>query len=104
MEKQRITRSEMLADMDIRTLPDGRSRVVAVKYVEPGGKLRFFPQCTIGGAGRMDNKKWRVRGVTPCDCTGQPEDHVHPVRIFNVVEYNGKVVYNKISSDADTVQ
>ena len=104
MDKKTITRSEMLADMDIRTLPDGRRRVVSVKYVEQGGKLRFFPQCTIGGAGRMDNKKWRVRGITPCDCKGQPEDHVHPVRIFNVVEYNGRKVFNKTTSDGDTVQ
>ncbi len=102
-EKEIVTRREMLADMDVRTWPDGRRRVVSVKYVEQGGKLRFFPQCTVGGAGRMNNKQWRVRGFTPCDCKGNPEDHVHPVRIFNIVEYNGRRVFNRISSDEHSV-
>lgn len=104
MVKKTITRSEMLADMDIRKLPDGRRRVLAVKYVEKGGKLRYFPQCTVGGAGKMNNKEWRVRGITPCDCKGQPEDHVHPVRIFNIVEYNGRKVWNKIATDGYSLQ
>lgn len=99
MEKQPITRREMLADMDIRTYPDGRRRVVSVKYVQSDGKIRFFPQATVGGAGKMDNKKWRVRGFTPCDCKGQPEDHVHPVPIFNIIEYNGHKVFNPLTTD-----
>lgn len=101
VKNEKISRKEMLADMDVRTWPDGRRRVVSVKYVEQGGKLRFFPQCTVGGAGRMNNKQWRVRGFTPCDCKGQPEDHVHPVRIFNIVEYNGRRVWNALSVDAE---
>lgn len=106
MEKKTITRKEMLADMDIRTYPDGRRRIVSVKFVQADGKLRFFPQATVGGAGKMDNKKFRVRGFTPCDCKGNPEDHVHPVCIFNIIEYNGKVVYNELSTDnnGNTVQ
>lgn len=103
MEKKTISRREMLADMDIRTYPDGRRRIVSVKYVQGDGKIRFFPQATVGGAGRMNNKKFRVRGFTPCDCKGQPEDHVHPVSIFNIIEYNGKTVKNPLSTDGNSL-
>lgn len=87
-----MTRREMLADMDIRTLPDGQRRVVSVKYIDKTGKLRFFPQATVGGAGRMNNQQWRVRGFTPCDCKGNAEDHVHPVGIYNIIMYNGRKI------------
>lgn len=92
MTDDKMTRSEMLADMDIRKHPDGRRRVISIKYVDNSGKLRFIPQATVGGAGRMNNKQWRVRGVTPCDCVAHPIDHVRPVNIFRVLLYNNRKI------------
>ncbi len=90
MDNKTMTRREMLADMDIRTHPDGRRRIVSVKFVDKEGKLRFFPQATVGGAGRMNNQQWRVRGFQPCDCKANPEGHVYPVSIFKIIKYNNR--------------
>ncbi len=93
MEKT-ITRQQMLDELDIRQLPDGRKRIFSVKFVTAEGKLRFFPQAYACGAGKMNNKVYRLRGIQPCDCQGVPEKgmHVYPVRINNIIMYNGKKV------------
>lgn len=84
----------MLDELDIRTLPDGRKRIFSVKFVTQQGKLLFFPKAYACGAGRMNNKVYRVRGIQACDCQGVPEPgiHVYPVRIYNIVKYNGMTV------------
>lgn len=91
-KKDPITRQQMLQMLDIRTTPEGRPIVYSAKFVEVSGKLRFFPQCTVCGAGRMNMKQNRVRGLQPCDCKGNPEGHVYPVRIDNILEFNGRKV------------
>lgn len=91
-KKAPITRRQMLQQMDIRQTPDGRPIVYSVKFVEASGKLRYLPQCTICGAGRMNVKQHRVRGLQPCDCKGAPEGHVYPVRIDNILNFNGHPV------------
>lgn len=85
-----ITRKQLLDELDIRTLPDGRKRIFSVKFVTAEGKIVFFPQAYACGAGRMSNKQFRLRGIQPCDCQGNPELHVYPVRIDNFVSYNGR--------------
>ena len=87
-----ITRNQVLDELDIRTLPDGRKRIFSIKFVTAEGKLVFFPQAYACGAGRMNNKQYRVRGIQPCDCKGIPELHVYPMRIDNIITYNGKRV------------
>ncbi len=86
----------MLDELDIRTRPDGRKRVFSIKFVTSEGKLVFFPQAYACGAGRMNNKLYRVRGIQACDCEGNPERgiHVYPVRIYNIIKYNGMTVVN----------
>lgn len=90
-----ILRNDMLQELDIRTSPDGRKRIFSIKFVTAEGKLVFFPQAYACGAGRMNNKAYRVRGIQPCDCKGNPELHVYPVNINSIIAYNGKqVVFN----------
>lgn len=87
-----IRRNQMLDELDIRTLPDGRRRIFSIKFVTAKGKLIFVPQAYACGAGKMDNKQYRLRGIQPCDCQGNPESHVYPVRIDNIIAYNSKRV------------
>ena len=89
-----ITRQQLLDELDIRTLPDGRRRIFSIKFVTAQGKLIFFPKAYACGAGRMNNKVYRLRGIQACDCLGVPEPgiHVYPVRIYNITQYNGKTV------------
>lgn len=90
-----ILRNDMLQELDIRTTLDGRKRIFSIKFVTVEGKLVFFPQAYACGAGRMNNKAYRVRGIQPCDCKGNPELHVYPVNINSIIAYNGKrVVFN----------
>ena len=90
-DKAPITRRQMLDMLDIRRTPDGKPIVYSCKFVEANGKLRFLPQCIVCGSGRMDMKQNRVRGLQPCDCKGVPDPgtHVYPVRIDNILEFNG---------------
>jgi len=87
-----IRRNLMLSDMDIRTDDQGRRRIFSMKFVSQAGKLYFIPQAYSCGAGKMNMKKWAVRGVQPCDCKGNPEGHPYPVSIDTILEYKGMKV------------
>lgn len=93
-QNKTITRQQMLDELDIRLLPDGRRRIFSIKFVTAAGKLVFFPQAYACGAGKMNNKVFRLRGIQACDCKGVPEPgiHVYPVRINNIIRYNGMTV------------
>lgn len=90
--EDKIYRRIMLDVMDVRRKPDGKVAIHSIKFVDKSGKLRFFPQCFVCGAGRMDNKRYRVRGVQPCDCKGNAEGHVYPVNIYSIVWFDKKEV------------
>lgn len=87
-----IYRKEMLDILDVRKTPAGRPVIHSIKYVDNEGKLRFLPQCFVCGAGRMNNKLYRVRGFQPCDCSANPEGHVYPVNIYRIIWFNKKEV------------
>ena len=72
-----IRRSQVLDELDVRFRPDGRRRIFSIKFVTQEGKLIFFPQAYACGAGRMNNKLFRVRGIQACDCKGNPEPGIH---------------------------
>ena len=65
-KKEPIYRSRVLDEMDVRTFPDGRKRIFSIKFVTKEGRLVYFPQAYACGAGRMNNKVFRVRGVQAC--------------------------------------
>lgn len=90
--KEKILRNTALADMDIRYAMDGKRRTFSIKFVSMTGKLYFFPNAFACGCKGMDMKTNRVRGVQPCDCKGEPEGHVYPVKIDNIVEFKGKQI------------
>ncbi len=83
-----IRRNIMLQELDIRTMPNGMKRIFSIKFLTSDGKVYFFPQAFAGGAGRMNMKLARVRGIQPCDCKGTPEGHRYPVGIDRILEYN----------------
>lgn len=83
-----ITRQEVLAELDIREKPDGSKRMFSMKFISASGKVYFVPKAYACGAGRMNQQKYRKRGIQPCDCKGNPEGHVYPVDIDLIMEYN----------------
>ena len=89
MKKQPITARQMLDELDARTLPDGRKRIMSIKFCTLEGKLHFFPQVYVTGTQGVNLKKMRYRGIQPCDCKGNPEAHIYPVKITNILELDG---------------
>lgn len=87
-----VRRSQVLDELDIRVLPDGRKRVFSIKFVTKEGKLYYFPRAFSCGAGRMDQREYRMVGIRPCDCQGNPEGHVTPVVIDNILQFDGRRV------------
>lgn len=85
---KQIRRNLMLADMDIRTNKDGTRRIFSIKFITGEGKMYFIPQAYVCGAGKMNMKQYRLRGIQPCDCKGNPEGHLYPVNIDRILEYN----------------
>ena len=90
--KEPMTASQMLDELDVRTLPDGKHRIFSMKFVTNEGKLHYFPQVFITGVRGQDMKRMRYRGVQPCDCKGNPELHIYPVKITNILELDGHAV------------
>lgn len=87
-----VRRSQVLDELDIRVLPDGRKRVFSIKFVTKEGKLYYFPRAFSCGAGRMNQREYRMVGIRPCDCQGNPEGHVTPVVIDNILQFDGRRV------------
>ena len=93
---QKISRNTMIRDLDIRYLPGSRRRIFSIKFVTIDGRLKFIPMAYACGAGKMNMKANRMRGICPGDAQGNAEDHVYPVRIDNIIWYNGMpVVFTK---------
>ena len=90
--KAPMTATQMLDELDVRTLPDGKRRIFSMKFVTKEGKVHYFPQVYITGVRNHDMKRMRYRGVQPCDCKGNPEMHVYPVKITNILELNGHAI------------
>ncbi len=91
-QPKEIPASVMLDDMDVRYDRYGKRRFFSIKFVSLTGKLYYVPKAYCQGAGKMDNKRYRMRGIQPCCASGNPEGHPYPVRITNIIEYNGHPV------------
>lgn len=90
--KKTMYATTMLADLDIRTDRFGKRRIFSIKFTTKEGKLYFLPTAYVTGCKGMDMKRLRFRGVQPCDCKGNPEGHVIPVKITNIIEYNKHII------------
>ena len=88
-ERKPMTATQMIDELDIRTTPDGKKRIFSMKFCTQEGKLYYFPQVYITGVNCQDMKKMRYRGVQPCCASGNPEGHLFPVKITNIIELNG---------------
>ena len=86
-----IRRNMMLAEMDIRWLPNGKRNMFSIKFSDKSGKLRFIAKAYACGL-PYNVKDARQRGIQPCDCNGNPEYHVIPVGIDRITQFNNMEV------------
>jgi hypothetical protein len=89
--KMNIRRVDALREYDIKETPSGKQVEFSIKFVTRSGELVFLPRAVATGL------PWNVagarqRGVIPVDASGEKIGHVYPVRIDNILEWNGKTV------------
>lgn len=78
----------MLADMDEKTLPNGDQKVFSLKFIKQNGELVFINRAVRTGL-NMNMKLNAFRGVLRVDADLEKLGHPTPVKIWNIIEYNG---------------
>jgi hypothetical protein len=87
----KILRADALREYDIKTDPKGRQVVFSIRFIKQNGESVFLPRAVATGL-PWNVKESRMRGVRPVDANGDPIGHVYPVRIDNIIMWNGKRV------------
>jgi hypothetical protein len=83
-----IRRNLVLKELDIKELQDGNRRVFSIRFIKINGESVFFPRAVASGL-KGNMKDNRLRSVIPVDEDGKNTAHVYPVRIDNIIEFNG---------------
>lgn len=78
----------VLADMDEKTLPDGKQKVFSIKFVKQNGELVYVNRAVRCGL-NMNMKRNAFRGILRVDKELEKLGHHTPVKIWNIIEYNG---------------
>ncbi|MFZ4414187.1 MAG: hypothetical protein ACOYOV_13980 [Bacteroidales bacterium] len=91
MIKGSIRISQVLAELDINVLPDGKQNSFSMRFVDRKGKSVFVFRGVKTGL-KMNMKELAMRGVKPVDAELNGISHVLPVWIWAITEFNGKTV------------
>lgn len=83
-----IRRNMVLNELDIKELPDGGSRVFSIRFIKVDGESVFLHRAVATGL-KANMGTNRLRAVLPVDKNNDAAGHVYPVRIDNIIEYNG---------------
>ena len=86
-----IALNVVLAEMDVALTPDGKIVTFSIAFVKKDGEIVYHPKARRSGV-NLDMKRNAMRGVQACDSKGNPIGHPTPVKIWNIVEFNGKKV------------
>lgn len=87
----KIRRVDVLREYDIKETPEGKQISFSIKFVKKSGELVFLPRAVATGL-PWNMSVNRQRGVIPVDKQGNKIGHIYPVRIDNIIEWNGKRV------------
>ena len=87
----KIRRADVLREYDIKESPSGKQLVFSIKFVKKSGELVFLPRAVATGL-PWNLAENRQRGVIPVDASGEKIWHIYPVRIDNILEWNGNRV------------
>jgi len=78
----------VLADMEVKKLPDGKIKTFSIKYVLKNGELVFIRRAMKTGL-RFNMYSKMMKGVVAVDGDGNWIGHPTPVCIWKIIEYNG---------------
>ena len=87
----KLRRIDMLREFDIKADPQGKQITFSIRFVKINGESVFLPRAIATGL-NMNVAENRMRGVRPVNSHLDPIGHIYPVRIDNIVEWNGKQV------------
>jgi len=87
----KIRRIDMLREYDIKSDPQGRQVSFSIRFIKINGESVFLPRAIATGL-KMNVAANRMRGLRPVNSKLDPIAHIYPVRIDNIVEWNGKQV------------
>lgn len=82
-----IKRAQALREMEIKETPAGVMKTFSILFEKKNGELVFLPKAVPAGL-RFNMKQNRFRGVVPVDENGDATDHIYPVNIDNIHEFN----------------
>jgi hypothetical protein len=83
-----IRRNLVLKELDIKELPGGKARIFSIRFIKVNGESVFFPKAVAAGL-KANMKDNRLRAVIPVDDKANGLSHIYPIRIDNIVEFNG---------------
>lgn len=86
-----IRRVDVLREYDIKEDNRGKQVVFSIRFVKVNGESVFLPRAVATGL-NMNVSESRMRGVRPVDPKGDKTGHIYPVRIDNILEWNGNKV------------
>jgi hypothetical protein len=87
----KIRRIDMLREYDIKSDPQGKQITFSIRFIKINGESVFLPRAIATGL-KMNVSENRMRGVRPVNSHLDPIGHIYPVRIDNIIEWNGKQV------------
>ena len=87
----KIRRIDMLREYDIKSDPQGHQITFSIRFIKLNGESVFLPRAIATGL-KMNVAANRMRGIRPVNSKLDHIGHIYPVRIDNIVEWNGKQV------------
>ncbi len=81
----------MLREYDIKSDPKGKQIPFAIRFIKINGESVFLPRAIATGL-NWNVSESRMRGIRPVNSELDPIGHIYPIRIDNIIEWNGKRV------------
>jgi len=88
MSKSTISLSQVLAELDMAVLPDGKQNTFSVRFVKRNGESVFLFRAVKTGL-KMNIKLHAMRGMRPVDKDMNSIGHIYPVWIWAITEFKG---------------
>lgn len=83
-----IRRVDVLREYDIKEDKRGKQVIFSIRFIKINGESVFLPRAVATGL-PWNVAGARMRGVRPVDAKGDKAGHIYPVRIDNIMEWNG---------------
>lgn len=81
-----------LADFDENILPDGKQKVVSIKFWLNDGTIKHIPSGIKCGVNNKNMGETDTKGIQPVDKYGKEVGHPIPFKWYKVFEYQGNLL------------